>query len=314
MKKQLIVLLIMVCTFAACNHNDKDSFNRLDKLLLQKYPFATNIHWTNKGKYSVASFWVPRSRAESDSVAVWFGPDDQMDLIDEEIAFAELPIAVQEKFKKIKSKIDKQLYSNTSFWVIDDVCKLERDGLLSYKIEVEAVADDDIEVDIYFDAQGVMLKEVQDIDEDTEEPFEIPDNVAKWITKNFPKADVLYYEAEQEGGVNIHELDLSDGAVIIEVELVEQGTDFIADVQFNYPNVDALPADVALKFKEVTAGQTLFSLADIVQLVMNRGEQGEEFSCVFFNINGFGNLEIIKKSDGSFIVGEIEIESESETL
>ncbi|MEG2612060.1 MAG: hypothetical protein RR971_01020, partial [Alistipes sp.] len=166
----------------------------------------------------------------------------------------------------------------------------------------------------YFDEQGILLKEVEDKDEDEEDeaPLEIPANIATWINTNYPKAEVLDYESDVEEGVRYHELDLKEGVIIIEIELMEKGTELTAVIEYNYPNAAALPADVLAKLQEVIDAQTVFALTDIEDIEMTIEAGAEVYSFDFEKADAEAELEIIKNSDGTFVVGKIEIEGEEE--
>ncbi|MEG0498663.1 MAG: PepSY-like domain-containing protein [Alistipes sp.] len=320
MKLSILGLVFAVCAFTACDNEDKvENFPTLDskaEVLMKKFPAAEGVYWhkSKDGKYDIATFKLAASRAAAkDSVEVWFGDQDQMRLVDQEIAFTELPAEVQAKFNRTQSFFNKEQYSNTAFWTIDDVCKIERDNVVSYKIEVEGVKVE-TEVDLYYDALGILLKEMEDTDEgDSEEkPLEIPENIMKWIQANYAKAEIVDYEAEVEDGVKIHDLDLKEGAVVIEIELIEKGAELIAIKEFNYATVEALPLDVQAKLKEAFAKQTVFVLADVsdIEMMIEAGDEVYSFELEKDNVES--ELQITKKSDGTFVIGEIESDEPEE--
>ncbi|MEG1623041.1 MAG: PepSY-like domain-containing protein [Alistipes sp.] len=321
------LLLALGVLFVSCS-KDKDSdsgkvINNREQALLNKYPNASAISWkkSKDNKYDIATFNLPKGTRAGNGVAnvsAWFAPNDAtMCLVDQEITFEELPVAVQDKFATLKSAFNQELYSNTAFWMLDDVCKLERDGVVSYKIEVEGVQAE-IEVDLYFDEQGILLKEVEDIDtqddEDGEEetPLEIPENVANWITANYPNAEILDYEMEEENGVRVHELDLKEQNIIIEVTLTEGAEGLTAEIENYYPNVEALPQDILEKLKEAIAKQTLFVLADVDEIEMITINGDEIYTIEFENETAEGEVDITKKSDGTYVIGDFEIDTEDE--
>ncbi|MEG2614276.1 MAG: PepSY-like domain-containing protein [Alistipes sp.] len=320
MKLSILGLVLAACAFTACDSEDKvENFPTPDaktEVLMKKFPAAEGVYWhkSKDGKYDIATFKLAASRAAAkDSVEVWFGDQDQMRLVDQEIAFTELPAEVQAKFNRTQSFFNKEQYSNTAFWTIDDVCKIERDNVISYKIEVEGVKVE-MEVDLYYDALGILLKEIEDADEDEsdEAPLEIPENIMKWIQANYAKAEIVDYEAEVEDGVKIHDLDLKEGAVIIEIELTEKGAELIAIKEFNYATVEALPLDVQAKLKEALAKQTVFVLADVsdIEMMIEAGDEVYSFELEKDNVES--ELQITKKSDGTFVIGEIESEEPEE--
>ncbi|MEG2370799.1 MAG: hypothetical protein RSB23_06515 [Alistipes sp.] len=324
MKIKLSVLGLFLATciaFVGCsndNDGEKIASNR-ERVLLNKYPNASAIIWgkSKNGKYDIATFTLSKGRAAAgaaDQVTAWFGQgSDDIRLVDQEITFAELPTEVQTKFNETRSIYNKELYGDKAFWTADDVYKLERDGVVSYKIEADGVKVD-VEMDLYFDVQGILLKEVQDTeesnDDEEETPLEIPENVAAWITTNHPNAEILDYDVETENGVRIHELDLKEQNIIMEVRLTETATGFTVDIEKNFPNVDALPQDILAKLKEVIAKQTTFVIGDIEDIEMVNIDEAEVYTFEFEKDDVEAELEIAKNSDGTYVVGDIEIEEE----
>ncbi|MEG0602531.1 MAG: PepSY-like domain-containing protein [Mucinivorans sp.] len=315
MKSKLTVLCLSLAAscilIGSCQKtNDDKSTNQKTALVTQKYPLATDLKWTKSanGQYDIAIFRLPASAARAraaadDSVSIWFDSANKMRLIDQEIDFDKLPAAVQVKFKTTRSVFDKQLYSDVQHWVLDDASQVERDNIVSFKIEVEGKTTD-AEVDLYFDQQGVLIKEIKDTDDQADEmPLEIPSAIKDWAAASYPEAKILDYELEEEAGVKKHELDLQNGVIIIEVELVENGGKLAVSEEFNFASVEALPKEVLAKLNEAIAKQTTFVLADVNQIEMTVQEGSEVY--VFEFGPKEAQLQITKNADGTFVVGAI---------
>ncbi|MEG1738132.1 MAG: PepSY-like domain-containing protein [Odoribacter sp.] len=309
MKIRLLILGLLFATGAcivACSEDDDNGgtngvhIGNKEKALLSKYPQAENFQWkkSKDQKYDIATFIlskVPSKAAvtPTDTVNVWFGENEKMRLIDEEIAFEALPEAVKSKFAKTNSILDKSLYSDVKQWEMDDVYKLERDGVVSYKIEMENIATEK-EYDLYYDALGILIKEVEDMDEEEDEaPLEIPEDIKNWVTKNYAGAEILDFEMEEENGVKLYELDLKQGKLIIEIEL---SADLIATEEYNYPTPEALPAEILAKLKEVIAKQAVYALTDIDDIEMTKENGSEIYSIEFEKGKVECSLSIIKDS------------------
>ena len=159
MKRNTILMTLLVSTLAltGCN-KDEDNGSRepavskqAQAALTEKYPNATNVRWTAKDKYVVASFSLPESRAAEAGIdlAAWF-------VTETDIPFTALPEAVQTAFNASE-------YASAP-WRTDDVDMLEREGVETiYVIEVEKRENGiETEIDLYYSADGVLVKMLTD--------------------------------------------------------------------------------------------------------------------------------------------------------
>lgn len=314
------LLLAAGAVFTACNDDDggNSTNENKEKTLLAKYPQAQNINWTKSkdNKYDIATFILLRTRAaDADTVQVWFGQDDDIRLANQEIPFNQLPAAVQSSFAKTKcnlpeGEVDKSLlktlYSNSQLWETDDIYRLERDGAVSYKLEMEAVPSE-TEVNLYYDEQGILLKEVSGDEEEL--PLEIPDNIREWITTNYKDAEILDYEADEEEGGTEYELDLKLERVVIEITLTNDLQ--IKDEEYNYPDMDALRQDIKAKAQELLATLTGITEKDITEIEMEKEADGSEVYTIELE-KGDREITLEITDNQGVISGEVIEEDEEE--
>jgi hypothetical protein len=109
------------------------------------------VEWETKAGYYVAEF--------SDGgvgLDVWFSADAvwKMTETDLGIDVNKLPVVVKDAF----------LDGSYSSWSVDDIDKYEREDMTFYLVEVESR--DQKDRNLYYDEQGVILKDVEDMPND----------------------------------------------------------------------------------------------------------------------------------------------------
>ena len=287
---------------------------------MSKYPEAQNITRSKSAdnKYDIANFTRPRSRSADnalDTVNMWFGNNDAIRLIKEEVSFASLPVDVKAAFAKSicrppfgisnESLIDTE-YANPLVWEVDDVYMLDKDGAVSYRLELETVSaiNPEVEVVLVYDVQGILLREYEAIDLDDIKPLEVPSNIVRWVEKFFPNSHILDYEMDEEDGEIEHELDLLQQNIVIEVELLEKGGVLtVEDLEFNYPNLDALPQAVRNAAIDVIDTLDVLTIDDVCEIEMEVKENGdEEYEIELRNGSHKYEICIIRDKDGVIAV------------
>ena len=161
------------------------------------YPDAEGVTWTQEGDYYTASFsegGVAGNRA-------WYERDGRWGMTKYEIPFDRLPAAVAEAFEAT------EYGQSGSEWRVDrEVEVLERrDGTETiYIIEAER---GESEVDLFYTAEGVLVKEI--LDAAPEKNYgeylpQDPDNTLEsWLNQRFP-------------GYRLVDLDTDDGGLEVE--------------------------------------------------------------------------------------------------
>ena len=193
-------------------------------------------------------------------------------------------------------------YSNSLVWEIDDVYLLEKDGAISYRIELETTSSIKPEIDmaLIYDRQGILLNEYEIMDRDELKPLEIPTNILQWITDHFPNSDVLDYECDIEDHEIEHEIDLLQNNIVIEIELIEvNGMLTIEEIEFNYPNLNSLPEDIRIIAIQKIEDLVNFTLEDICEIEMEIQENGdEEYEIELRNDMSEIEVSIIRDKEG----------------
>ncbi|HIZ88222.1 MAG TPA: PepSY-like domain-containing protein [Candidatus Coprenecus pullistercoris] len=218
------ILSLMVIT-TSCNKQGPEGGindelkNELQAALLEKYPDAQNVVWSEKSGYYVADFAAPIVRAANDmiSYSAWFDNRCQWHMTETDIPYDMLPEAVRTAFAA----------SEYADWRIDDVDMLLRGGVETlYIIEVEGTNADGVrqEVDLYYSEDGVLVKTVVDADRDYDYGDCIPDTPAQsifeFIESSYPGARIV--EVDIEHGMT--EVEIIDGRVCRELLFDSSGS------------------------------------------------------------------------------------------
>lgn len=158
----------------------------LQNALYNKYPTAQWVEWETEGSYYVAEFYYNNWEAEA-----WFTRDGIWQMTETDLPFNDLPSAVRNAFQN----------STYAQWRVDDVDMLERTGLeVFYVIEVES---GNMETDLHYSQDGILLKELTDGGGNSYWPPVQPDNsvmnsVRDFINEHY--ADARIIETDQEQG------------------------------------------------------------------------------------------------------------------
>lgn len=186
MKTRLFVLLLAVSSamFVGCSDNDDDfipddvvvnSFNT-------KYPDAKRVSWETKDSYKVADFVYDNKETEA-----WYDAQGKWYMTETDISFDQLPVPIQEAF----------VLSQYSGWKVDDVDMIERFNTETiYVIEVEKGKE---EIDLYYTADGLLVKEVAEDTGKPHLPLVITEAVEKFLNEKYAGAKILEYDIEKDG-------------------------------------------------------------------------------------------------------------------
>ena len=154
MKRKIFTFLLVLgvaWSLHSCDNNDDESIAvpvELQSTFSAKYPNATNVEWENKYGYYVADFYAGHE------ASAWFTQDGKWQMTETDIPYNALPQAVKTSFEK----------SEYASWKQDDVDKLERTGVETiFVIEVE---NQNQEIDLYYSADGTLIKSIVDTDDD----------------------------------------------------------------------------------------------------------------------------------------------------
>lgn len=216
MKSKILLLpLLAGLLLAACQKGDEPQpalplTQLAQQNLLNKYPAAQNISWQTKGDYVVATFTLsPEATANKTTggtLAAWFDTTGAWRMTETDIPFGALPEAVRTAFHN----------SEYAQWTLDDVDELDRDGVEKiYVIEVKNALNG-IEVDLYYSADGVLIKTMLDSGPDYDYSDYIPASEGalpgssstwqQYLAANWPNARITGIDYEM-GEIEVDIID-----------------------------------------------------------------------------------------------------------
>ncbi len=322
-KKILLNLLTVTLSLFAVSCDNDLNFSDLDSkqsILLSKYPNAQDIQWSKctENKYDIAKFTLAQTRTSAsalDTICMWFGNNNAIRLVKEEISFDKLPASVKASFLRTicrpaysisNEALINSYYSDPQIWEIDDVYVIEKDGAISYRIEVETVSSikPEVEMVLIYNNQGILLREFEAFDYDDVKPLEIPNYILQWVSDHFPNSIILDYEYDRDDDEIEHELDLAYQNIIVEVELSEvNGILTVEEIEYNFPNIDTLPLAVRDAVIEVIGLLDFFTIDDICEIEMEITKNGDEkYEIELRNGNKKYEFSIIRDSNGNILM------------
>lgn len=206
MKGKLFLLLFAFSAiiFTGCSDDDDDYLpeEKFITALKSKYPEAKNLHWERKNEYQVADF-IYHDR-ETDA---WFDFSGKWVMSETDLLFDELP-------EPVKTNFAASPYAN---WHVDDVDLIERHNVDPiYIIEVEQGKE---EVNLYYSAEGVLIKESKENIGTPHSPLVMPESIEKFIARKYVGAQILEYEKEKDR----FEVDILDSGVYKDVYFTLEG-------------------------------------------------------------------------------------------
>lgn len=150
----LLLALSVTWSLQSCDNDDDGSIAvpaELQSAFSSKFPNAANVKWETKSGYYVADFY------DGYEASAWFTQDGKWQMTETDIPYNALPQAVKMSFEN----------SEYASWKRDDIDKLERTGVETvFVIEVEK---QNQEVDLYYSADGTLIKSIVDTDDDNSE-------------------------------------------------------------------------------------------------------------------------------------------------
>lgn len=181
----------------------------LQNALYNKYPTAQWVEWETEGSYYVADFYYNNWEAEA-----WFTRDGIWQMTETDLPFNDLPSAVRNAFQN----------STYAQWRVDDVDMLERTGLeVFYVIEVES---GNMETDLHYSQDGILLKELTDGGGNSYWPPVQPDNSVMNSVRDFIN--------EHYADARIIEIDQEQGNIEVDIIHENRNKDVTFDTQGNW--------------------------------------------------------------------------------
>ncbi len=185
LKKYFLLMALAVVGFQSCDDDDNNIApvpEALKEAFAQKYPSVNNKRWETRGHYYVADF-----NSQMQDASAWFTADGTWQMTETDITYSTLPAAVKTAFES----------GEYAAWQVDDIDRLERlNREMVYVIEVELREQ---EMDLYYSADGVLIKSVVDVDDDSSHylPVTLPDAVKQFVENRYPGAVVAEVEREK---------------------------------------------------------------------------------------------------------------------
>lgn len=211
MKTKFLALILMVLGVGyACSDDDKPNYNFVDEAtqtaFKADFPKATRVEWEKKQsterEYFVADFRLEDNKREMEA---WYS-SATLYLTEKDLwSVEELPPAV-------KTSLQGSKYGD---WRVDDIDQITRPGYETiYIIEVEQGKE---EIDLYYNQDGVLLKEVADNPGGSAGdliPANLPDAIKTYIKTNHANAKIVDVDKEKTKW----EVDIVEGGQKKELE------------------------------------------------------------------------------------------------
>ena len=181
----LLLALSVTWSLQSCDNDDDGSIAvpaELQSAFSSKFPNAANVKWETKSGYYVADFY------DGYEASAWFTQDGKWQMTETDIPYNALPQAVKTSFES----------SEYASWKRDDIDKLERTGVETvFVIEVEK---QNQEVDLYYSADGTLIKSIVDTDDDNTEhlPVQLTEAMKNFINEKYPNARIMEVDVEDD--------------------------------------------------------------------------------------------------------------------
>lgn len=176
------------------------------------FPEAVNPVWELKGDYAFVSFYLPETRAAEtrNNRSAWFeNASGEWGMTETDILYADLPEAVRTAFESGEYRT----------WEADEEAeRLDREGAETlYVIEAEDPAPDtDREADLYYTADGTLVRTVFDDDSDDRGDClpDVPDqSIQDYLNTRHPNARIIDIDREHNGT----EVEIVDNGRVLEL-------------------------------------------------------------------------------------------------
>lgn len=181
-----LVLSVAVPALTGCDDDDDRISvpSELQNAFENRYQNAQRLEWETEGNYYVADFWMDNLERSA-----WFTRQFQWVLTETDLPYAQLPAPVRSAHEA----------SAYAAWKVDDVDMVERpDAETVYVIEVEQ---GEADVDLYYTADGILVKEYADGQGQHGGadylPSGLSDAVKSFIADRYPAARIVEWDMER---------------------------------------------------------------------------------------------------------------------
>lgn len=186
-KLYLLSLIAGIICLTSCDkdNNSPTPNSAIIKAFNEKYPGASRVEWEKKNSYMTADFVYEQSVNTA-----WFNNAGQWYMTETELRdISQLPEAVRIAFNN----------SEYASWTTDDIDRLER--LDTEPIYIIEVKNGKAEFELYYSADGVLIKAIPDDDNDDYENFlpdtnPMPSAITEFINSKYPNARIIETDTE----------------------------------------------------------------------------------------------------------------------
>ena len=199
----------------------------------KQYPNASNVKWSKRSSYIIAKFDLATSKAASSQLpanTAWYNDAANCIMEELDIPAGKLPQPIQDALKASK-------YASCE---VDDIDVISREGFTKvYVVEVEGKATDgsNVDIDLYFSEDGILLREVPDSD-DEDDSIEYDSlisevNMSKFdsfIKERFGEYRLIEADVEDDGSIEIEIVASIDGKQVKLDVIFGRDGKFIYDV------------------------------------------------------------------------------------
>ena len=285
MRKILTVFTLMIAgvfAFTACsddnspgNQPDGTPLNPTDvpaavlSTFEEQYPDADNVQWTKKDNYAVATF--TKSGDTSGQQSAWFAWDNgTWGMTEYEIPYSLLPDDVRTAFEASEYAASPWRYDRE----IDVLQRNETETL--YVIEVEKnEAGTETEVDLYYTADGLLVKEIIDAERDKDYHEFLPQapegSISDWLSANFPDARIIDTDYENGGT----EIELISNGLKHEILFNASNAWVLTKTEYEDRTLSQLPVDLS-------AIEAAYPDAWVEEVTRYETAEGDTYYCVEF--------------------------------
>ena len=255
----------------------------------RKYPDAENVMWENKAPYWVAHFDRPATKAvaaDPRTNSTWFDNNGNWQMSEHDIDYAALPQAIRDAFEA----------SRYATWEKDDVQSLERDGVIElYMIEVESDnGKEEIEMELYFTAEGILTKEVPATEDHTDLiPEELPAAIIDDLKARYGEFEAV--EAEEEDGE--FEVEILAAGRVYELKYIVEPLQWLS-TEYDIA-LEELPAELLELIRKAVPNLDGFEADDVE---VTETEKGNSYEIELENETTDEEIEILINEKGEVII------------
>ncbi|WP_418992233.1 hypothetical protein [Alistipes sp.] len=265
-------LALIVCGVLATGCNDDENGGgpqpaaQTVAAFQKQFPGATDVAWSKKNGYDVASFTLASRAAATPRNSAWYPEGGTA------CAFTKFEISwtqLQEEAPAVAEAWNASPYKSQGYRLDDEIDrKTYADTDPTYKLEIER---GDTERELVYKQDGTLLSDRTDADDgdEADEDDPSPQPILEYIASNLPDALIVECDTERAGGATFWE---------VEIAYRNRECDLIFDDRFafkaaaeeieeeEYDDPAVLPAAVYAKFRELAGGN---ELDEVVKLYLS---------------------------------------------